>query len=108
MDALSMIKDLVEGFALACIFAVIGLCLLGIFSRLYDDNWLQFAGLWTIVLAEAMRVAWLIERWHMRGELVMSWAMIALQCGLLAYALGTACKVWKHRLRRQANEHARA
>ncbi|MBE7420676.1 MAG: hypothetical protein HS128_23515 [Ideonella sp.] len=99
MDGLHVVKDAFEWLGLAALVGVLTLCVAGLFSSHYHDNWLQFLGLWTIVLADTMRLAWLAERWQWRGELVMSWPMIVLHIGMLMFAVGTACKVWRHRRR---------
>jgi len=88
--------DVLEWLGLGAMLLTLGLCVIGLFAETYRDNWLQFAGLWLVVLALGLRLAWLCERYRATGELQMSWALIALQVGLAIYAVGTACKVVQH------------
>lgn len=101
MDVFAALKDSAEWVGLAAIMLLMTLCIAAIFGgNLYRHNWLQFAGIWMIVFADAMRLSWLYERWLRSGDLSMSWAMIALHIGLLMYAIGTACKVVIHHRQR--------
>lgn len=105
---MDVLKDAAEWLGVGAMLLVLGLCVLGLFAETYRDNWLQFAGLWLVVLALGLRLAWLCERWRATGELRLSWALIALQVGLAVYAVGTACKVVQfHRgARRPHKPHA--
>lgn len=95
MDFIEM-RDAAEWLGLGALVGTLALCVAGVFSEHYRDNWAQFVGLWSIILADSMRLCTLVERIYVHGDLRMSWSQITLHVGLLLFALGTAAKVHTH------------
>lgn len=74
-----------------CLFVVAAICFAGILTKHYRDNWLQFIGLVGLVFWALPRAIEMWGRDHVGGYQFLS------HLALLAFALGTAMKVWKHR-----------
>lgn len=74
-----------------CLLTLVGLCLCGIFSPLYRDNWGQFAGLCLLTVWAAARLGRVLD-----GDEVSSQQLLAY-VGMAVYACGTAWKVWHFR-----------
>ena len=79
--------------SVAALTLLSSLALVAIFYEHYHDNWLQFLGLWGIVIAGGAKVAQILDRDYSSSENTMLYG--ALAC----FAFGTALKVRKFRRR---------
>lgn len=84
--------------SVACAVIVGLLCLAGLVSGKFRDNWMQFIGL-AIALLWAFGEAWSLARhaWWIDDRDLVSLKRGLLHVSLLVYSIGTAWKVWKHR-----------
>ena len=74
-----------------CALSVVALlCLAGIFSWRYSDNWAQFAGLWGLLVWAAARLWQVVD-----GTAYLSGQQLVLHIALALIACGTAYKVHK-------------
>jgi hypothetical protein len=72
-----------------CLIIVAALCLAGIFSRAFHDNWLQFCGLVGLMAWATARAYQILD-----GNAYISTQQLVAHAALASYALGTAYKVW--------------
>ena len=77
--------------SVACLLVLAILCLLGIVSRYYHDNWLQFVGLFGVMCWALARALQVLHGAHVNEQQL--WAHVSLAL----FALGIAQKVWRHR-----------
>ncbi len=75
----------------ACLFVVAAICLVGIVSKHYRDNWLQLLGLIGLVWWSLARAIEMLSRDHVGNYQLLSHVSLTL------FAIGTAIKVWEHR-----------
>lgn len=76
----------------ACLLVLAVICLFGVFSSHYKDNWAQFVGLWGMI-------AWSLARsWQLidDGGSVTTQQLVA-HVSITIFALGTAWKVARHK-----------
>jgi FtsH-binding integral membrane protein len=77
--------------SVAALTLLVALALAGLFYRNYEENWLQFFGLWGVAFGGCAKVAQILERDYSSAENTM------LYCALAAFAVGTFVKVRKYR-----------
>lgn len=84
--------------AVACAVLIAVLCLVGLVSGKFKDNWAQHLGL-GIALLWAASEAWTLAQhaWVLDDRDLVSLKRGLLHSSLALYAVGTAWKVWKHR-----------
>lgn len=80
--------DLAVFVSFAAMLGTCAACLLGLYSRFYQDNYAQAVGM-LLVGAGAAGYAYNVV-------LTKQPPALALSIGLLAFAVGTALKVWQH------------
>lgn len=78
-----------DDVAMLCALIVFALCLLGIWSKLFRDNWLQFLGLVLLSIGAA------VIFWHAMQTERANVRELLLLVGLVLYGLGTAFKTWR-------------
>jgi uncharacterized membrane protein len=76
-------------FSGCCLGVIAVLCLMGIFSQRYSDNWMQFVGLWGLLAWSAARLWQVID-----GAAHLSGQQLVLHVALALFACGTAYKVF--------------
>jgi drug/metabolite transporter (DMT)-like permease len=90
---------------IACAAVLVGLVLIGIWIETFHDNWLQWLGMWGMVLALVL-VFWPtrqeVEDWGLHDAILvraydLSWRDVLVMVALLLFALGTAVNVYRHR-----------
>ena len=75
----------------AALFVIFLLCILGIFSPRYHENWLQFTGMAIIAIGVFPLAKLIHERGWVSPE--ATWILV----GFAVFGVGMAVKVWRHR-----------
>lgn len=65
-------------------------CLLGVFSHKFADNWLQFFGLCGVTLWAGARFAQVLDGAYISPQ------QLLIHGSLASFAIGTAHKVWRN------------
>lgn len=76
--------------SILCLVILGALCLCAVFSEKYRDNWLQFVGLWGVMLWAFARAWQVFDGAEVTGQQL--WAHISFA----VFAAGTAIKVWRY------------
>jgi hypothetical protein len=86
-----------------CLVTIVLVCLVGVFSPYYRDNWAQFFGLWGVIVWGSARLYQVVS-----GGYVSELGMFA-QGSLALFAVGTATKLLRtHKARPGARRNRRA
>lgn len=88
------------GLTMLGFFAVFVLCLLGLYSARFQDNWLQHLGLIGMGITSVSAIHRVFH---------MAWVppeMVLFAIAAASYGAGTAYKVWHHRHSYQRKHHA--
>ena len=76
---------------------IAALCLLGIFSRFYRDNWMQFIGLVSLCTWSIARVVYWMDEFQRGYHISLDPVHTLLLIGIVTFGLGTAWRVWATR-----------
>lgn len=82
---------MLDVLSIVCLAIVSAICWLGLFAKIFKDNWLQFCGLLGMAMWSTARA------WQFVDYATSTPQQAAMHVALACLLLGTAQKVWQHR-----------